>query len=164
MAGPIFNVRCDSFVVLLSRRCLSHWLYDYEAMRHRTKGRCISSLTAYNLLHVNRSLIHLNSVQLQWERTASLINFQLTQKLKPCRITVVFDGWQGGWNTEKEERKKGIELIYSKLGEKADEVIKRLAQRERFWSDCHQLPIGRLTKICWKMAVAVIHLNNFVKS
>jgi predicted RNA-binding protein with PIN domain len=50
------------------------------------------------------------------------------QKVKPCGITVVFDGWQGGWSTEKREKKKGIELVFSKLGEKADEVIKRLVK------------------------------------
>ena len=46
------------------------------------------------------------------------------------KITVVFDGWQAGWPTEKKERQKGVEVIFSKAGEKADEVIKRLL-RER---------------------------------
>ena len=82
-------------------------------------------IDGYNLLHVSRSLIHLNPVQLQWERERLIDQLSAYQKLKPCRITVVFDGWQGGWATEKWESQKGIELIYSKLGEKADEVIKR---------------------------------------
>jgi predicted RNA-binding protein with PIN domain len=43
---------------------------------------------------------------------------------------VVFDGWQAGWSAEKREKKKGIELIFSKLGEKADEVIKRLLKEK----------------------------------
>ena len=85
-------------------------------------------IDGYNLLHVNRSLIRLNAIQLQWERDRLIDQLSAYQKLKPCGITVVFDGWQGGWNTEKRERKKGIELIYSKLGEKADEVIKRLVK------------------------------------
>ena len=50
--------------------------------------------------------------------------------LKECEVTIVFDGWQGGWSTEKREKKKGIELIFSKLGEKADEVIKRLVKEK----------------------------------
>jgi len=45
-------------------------------------------------------------------------------------MTVVFDGWQGGWSTEKKEKKREIEIIYSKLGEKADEVIKRLVKEK----------------------------------
>jgi len=87
-------------------------------------------IDGYNLLHVNRSLSHLNPLQLQWERDGLIDQLSTYQKRKPCEITVVFDGWQGGWNTEKRERKKGIEFIFSKLGEKADEVIKRLVKGE----------------------------------
>jgi hypothetical protein len=41
-------------------------------------------------------------------------------------MLVVFDGWQEGDFTEQRTREKGIDIIYSKRGEKADEVIKRL--------------------------------------
>jgi hypothetical protein len=43
---------------------------------------------------------------------------------------LVFDGWLGGWTTEQREIKRGIEVIYSRVGEKADEVIKRLVREE----------------------------------
>ena len=84
----------------------------------------------YNLLHVAHSLIHLDSIRLQWERDRLIDQLSAYQRLKPCGITVVFDGWQGGWSTEKREKKKGIELVFSKLGEKADEVIKRLVKEK----------------------------------
>jgi len=87
-------------------------------------------IDGYNLLHVNRSLINLNSVQLQWERERLIDRLSVYQEIKPCAVTVVFDGWQGGWNTETREKQKGIEVIFSKLGEKADEVIKRLAKEK----------------------------------
>jgi len=87
-------------------------------------------IDGYNLLHVNRSLIRLNSTQLQWEREHLIDQLSAYQKLKPCGITVVFDGWQGGWSTEKRERKGGIEIIFSRLEEKADEVIKRLVKEK----------------------------------
>jgi predicted RNA-binding protein with PIN domain len=87
-------------------------------------------IDGYNLLHVNRSLINLNSIQLQWERERLIDRLSTYQKLKPCGVTVVFDGWQEGWNTETREKKKGIEVIFSKLGEKADEVIKRLVKEK----------------------------------
>jgi len=45
-------------------------------------------------------------------------------------MTVVFDGWQGGWISEKKERRMGMEIIFSKLGERADEVIKRLVREK----------------------------------
>lgn len=87
-------------------------------------------IDGYNLLHVNRSLTQLNGTQLQWERERLIHQLSTYQKIKPCHITVVFDGWQGGWSTEKRERKRGIDLIFSKLGEKADEVIKRLVREK----------------------------------
>jgi uncharacterized protein len=87
-------------------------------------------IDGYNLLHVNRSLSQLNGIQLQWERDRLIHQLSTYQKIKPFDITVVFDGWQGGWSTEKQERKRGVDLIFSKLGEKADEVIKRLVREK----------------------------------
>ena len=43
-------------------------------------------------------------------------------------ITVVFDGWQQGQPSEGREHRGGIEVIYSKRGERADQVIQRLAR------------------------------------
>jgi hypothetical protein len=43
-------------------------------------------------------------------------------------LTVVFDGWQRGQPIEGREHRSGVQVIYSKRGEKADQVIERLAQ------------------------------------
>ena len=75
-------------------------------------------------------------------------------------ITVVFDGWQGGWSTEKRERKKGIELVFSKLGEKADEVIKRLA-REKGAGATVITSDREISRYAERMAVAVIPSDQF---
>ena len=48
------------------------------------------------------------------------------QRKKGHRITVVFDGWKGGSAEEERDRHGNIEIIYSRQGEKADEVIKRI--------------------------------------
>jgi predicted RNA-binding protein with PIN domain len=87
-------------------------------------------IDGYNLLHVDRSLSNLNSIQLRWERERLIDRLSTYQRLKPREVTVVFDGWQEGWSTETREKRKGIEVIFSKLGEKADEVIKRLVQEK----------------------------------
>lgn len=42
-------------------------------------------------------------------------------------ITVVFDGWKQGLGSERHEHRGGVEVIYSKRGEQADQVIGRLA-------------------------------------
>jgi uncharacterized protein len=87
-------------------------------------------IDGYNLLHNNRSLTRLDSIQLRWERDRLIDQLSAYQKLKPSGVTVVFDGWLGGWTTEKREIKRGVEVIYSRLGEKADEVIKRLVKEK----------------------------------
>jgi len=117
-------------------------------------------IDGYNLLHVSRSLIRLNSIQLQWERDRLIDQLLAYQKLKPCRITVVWDGWQGGWNTEKREEKRGIELIFSKLGEKADEVIKRLA-KEKGSGAIVVTSDREVSRFAERMAVAVIPSEQF---
>jgi len=117
-------------------------------------------IDGYNLLHVSRSLIRLNSIQLQWERDRLVDQLSAYQNIKPCRITVVFDGWQGGLNTEQRENKRGIELIYSKLGEKADEVIKRLVTEKG--SGAIVITSDReISKFAERMAVAVIPSEQF---
>jgi predicted RNA-binding protein with PIN domain len=47
---------------------------------------------------------------------------------KQFEVTVVFDGWQSGSPNEVEERRGGVKVIFSRLGEKADSVIVRLAR------------------------------------
>ena len=117
-------------------------------------------IDGYNLLHVNRSMTQLDSIQLQWERDRLIDQLSTYQKLKSCEITIVFDGWQGGWSTEKRERKKGIELIFSKLGEKADEVIKRLV-REKGSGAIVITSDREVSKFAEKMDVAVIASEQF---
>ncbi|HLA29215.1 MAG TPA: NYN domain-containing protein [Syntrophales bacterium] len=45
-------------------------------------------------------------------------------KVKQHNITVVFDGWKSGQAVETQKRTGGITVIYSQIGEKADDVIK----------------------------------------
>jgi predicted RNA-binding protein with PIN domain len=42
-------------------------------------------------------------------------------------VTVVFDGWRAGGPSEQRDHRGGVQLIYSRRGEQADEVIRRLA-------------------------------------
>lgn len=61
-------------------------------------------------------------------RNRFIENLYNYKKLKGHSLTVVFDGWKGGCTTEKREVIKGIKVIYSRLGERADEVIKRMVE------------------------------------
>jgi predicted RNA-binding protein with PIN domain len=54
---------------------------------------------------------------------------QYRQKI-PNPVTVIFDGGQGGALVEGRDIYKGIKILYSPLGQTADDIIKRLAKRE----------------------------------
>lgn len=49
-------------------------------------------------------------------------------------ITVVFDGWQQGQPFEHREHRAGVQVVFSKRGERADQVIQRLVRE--YGSDC----------------------------
>ena len=119
-------------------------------------------IDGYNLLHVNRSLTCLSSIQLRWERERLIDQLSAYQILKSCRMTVVFDGWQGGWSTEKIEKKREVEIIYSRLGEKADEVIKRLVKEKG--SEAIVITSDQeISRFAERLNVAVIPSEQFVE-
>jgi hypothetical protein len=53
------------------------------------------------------------------------------RKIKPHDITVVFDGHKTGSGVENSMVRGSVKIIYSRLGERADDVIKRIISRER---------------------------------
>ena len=52
------------------------------------------------------------------------------QKIKQFNVTVVFDGWRSGRNEEVLQKTDGVSVVYSRLNEKADTVIVRLAREK----------------------------------
>lgn len=60
----------------------------------------------------------------------SLIEYR---KRKGYEITVVFDGWKTGEANESHSIVGGVKIIYSRLGEKADSVIKRIISKSQGW-------------------------------
>lgn len=53
------------------------------------------------------------------------------RKRKNHEITVVFDGWKTGQLQESRSKVGGVTIIYSRIGEKADIVIKRIISTKR---------------------------------
>ncbi|HBB17393.1 MAG TPA: hypothetical protein DCZ97_10530, partial [Syntrophus sp. (in: bacteria)] len=82
----------------------------------------------YNLIRQSDTLRGYERISLDAGRQALLRSLAGYRKLRGHRITVVFDGWVGGSPREERDRAGGLDIIYSRLGEKADEVIKRLLQ------------------------------------
>lgn len=53
------------------------------------------------------------------------------RKIKMHDITVVFDGYKSGSGIENVAVRGGVKIIYSRLGDRADDVIKRLISKDR---------------------------------
>lgn len=53
------------------------------------------------------------------------------KKVKAHDIIVVFDGYKNGAGTEHVAVRGSVKIIYSRLGERADDVIKRIISRDR---------------------------------
>jgi predicted RNA-binding protein with PIN domain len=86
----------------------------------------------YNLLKTDPELAMLERAGLEFAREALLKRLLSASGLRSARsITVVFDGHKNGYSHEASERRANgrILVIYSKLGESADEVIKRLVAK-----------------------------------
>ncbi len=83
----------------------------------------------YNLLGVRGGL----RGDVEARREALIRELAGYRQRKGYPLTVVFDGWRSGQAVEHGEWREGIEVVYSRKGETADTVIKRLAAK--FGSD-----------------------------
>ena len=82
----------------------------------------------YNLVGSAGMAVPAGSGRLEAARETLLKNLAGYRQRKGHAITVVFDGWQGGLGAEHREFQSGVEVVYSKRGERADQVIQRLAR------------------------------------
>lgn len=81
----------------------------------------------YNLIRRSPELSALERQDLELGREGLLGLLTPYQRLKGHRITVVFDGREGGSPIQHQERRGGLTVIFSRRGESADEVIKQLS-------------------------------------
>lgn len=81
-------------------------------------------IDGYNLIGSDKGL----RGDLEGKRGKLILQLQRYKESRDYPITVVFDGWRSGWRHETEEKTGGVTVIYSRLGEKADSVIQRLAR------------------------------------
>ena len=88
-------------------------------------------IDGYNLIRQSLELQLLDARELEAGRRALLARLAPYRERSRHKITVVFDGWLGGDIKETRDRQAGILIIYSRRGEKADEVIKRLLAADK---------------------------------
>lgn len=85
----------------------------------------------YNLIRQSPSLSTIDALGLQRGREELIKRLSQYRRIKRHPITVVFDGWRGENPHEVKEKERGINIIFSRHGEKADDVIKRIAAKQR---------------------------------
>ncbi len=84
-------------------------------------------IDGYNLIRQSSKLRRYELYSLQAGRQALMSRLSDYQQKKGHKITVIFDGWQGEEREEERDRHNNVDIIYSRFGEDADTVIKRLA-------------------------------------
>jgi predicted RNA-binding protein with PIN domain len=90
-------------------------------------------IDGYNLIRQSEWLGDIDRRSLQRGREALLTALARYKKLRGHRITVVFDGGRAPGFGDRRDRQAGIDIRFSRQGELADAVIKRMCARE-----CHQ--------------------------
>ena len=88
-------------------------------------------IDGYNLIRQSPSLSSLDRRDLQLGRRALLDMLAAYKKIRPHRITVVFDGISDSVFSSEKEKIKGIEVRFSRRPDSADTVIKELASGYR---------------------------------
>ena len=91
-------------------------------------------IDGYNLLGARGWTNRSGKADLEAAREHLLRDLIGYRRRKGHPVTVVFDGWQQGSDSEHREHRAGVEVVYSRRGERADQVIQRMA--EEFGRDC----------------------------
>ena len=83
-------------------------------------------IDGYNLIRQSPTLRSYDSQDIARGREKLIEMLFHYRKLKRHPMVVVFDGWREGNFAEERTKERGIDIVFSKRGEKADEVIKRM--------------------------------------
>jgi hypothetical protein len=88
-------------------------------------------IDGYNLVRQSQELSRLDRVDMARGREALIEKLAAYRRLKPHRITLVFDGAGAPALSPARDWVKGISVVFSRAGETADTVIARMARQER---------------------------------
>lgn len=88
-------------------------------------------IDGYNLIRQSPTLGLIDHRSLEEGRQALLEQLVSYKKVKHHPVTVVFDGTNADHSMETRSRWKGVRILFSRRGQLADSVIKRIVARER---------------------------------
>lgn len=87
-------------------------------------------IDGYNLLGVRADAKSEQPSEFAEKRETLIRRLSGYSQGKGYAVTVVFDAWRGLQSLEHREHRTGVEVVYTKKGERADQVIQRLARRD----------------------------------
>jgi predicted RNA-binding protein with PIN domain len=88
-------------------------------------------IDGYNMIRQSPELGVIDQEDIQKGREALIALLAAYKKVKGHSITVVFDGMDAPLLSSRQDRIKGIRIKFSRPGESADAVIKRMAARNK---------------------------------
>ena len=88
-------------------------------------------IDGYNLIHRSETFNEYHAADIESARDSLVDALAAYKRLKPHKITVVFDAWNAPAGAIRKDRRKGIHIQFSSASETADHVIKRMAAREK---------------------------------
>jgi uncharacterized protein len=88
-------------------------------------------IDGYNLIRQSGFLGSLESQDIQAGRDALVEMLAAYKRIKRHPITVVFDGSSAPSDCPSRDRVQGVSIVFSRSGELADAVIKRMAAKEK---------------------------------
>lgn len=106
------------------------------------------------------------ALDLESTRNELIKRLQAYKRLKGHKITVVFDGKKSGSLYRARTNQGGIEIIFSKDGEEADEILKEMAKTERqnmtlITSD---RSVARFAETCGAVTISSQEFDNILSS
>jgi len=88
-------------------------------------------IDGYNLIRQSARWAPLDRRDLQMGREALIDALAAYRKLRPHRITVVFDAAEAPGFEPRRDRRGGVEIRFSDYGQSADALIRRMAAADR---------------------------------
>ncbi len=85
-------------------------------------------IDGYNLIRRSPSLSILDKEDLEGGRDELIRRLAVYRHARSIPITVVFDGWNRGSSSSSPTPQRGIRVVFSRMGQKADDVIIRMAR------------------------------------
>jgi predicted RNA-binding protein with PIN domain len=87
-------------------------------------------IDGYNLIRQSERFSAIEDGSLEEGREALVASLVLYRRVKHHSVTVIFDGAYADQPLQRRIRHRGINIVFSRPGESADTVIKRMVMRE----------------------------------